>query len=119
MMTLVILALVVGVVVGPLWWAKWAERRADRAQAVVALIEDGVNRALGGESLVEVRAASGRPWRAGQVVLSIPADWSCLVEPVWKASLARLPRGWDLLVEPGPRARLHSAVCDEHLGLAA
>ena len=93
-----VLAFVCALVVGPLAWRTVHDRRQARALAVSADIRHVVDRELGGESLISLHVEPSTLWRAGQVVLSIPADWRWLMKPTWDRVLAALPTGYALVV---------------------
>ena len=95
-------AFVGALVLAPLAWRVWQDRRDERALAVRAAIHAAVVRALGGESFVAVNVRPGTLWRPGRVELSAPIDWRFLLEPAWSAVLPRVPRDWELVVTPLP-----------------
>jgi uncharacterized iron-regulated membrane protein len=86
------------IVMAPFAWLTWRERVQARALRVRAEINGAVNAALGGESFVGVDIEPSMPWRAGRVVVSVPSDWSRVLEPLWIAVLARLPRRYELVM---------------------
>jgi len=88
-------------VLGPLAWRVWQDRRTERALAVRPQVHATVVRALGGESFVAVNV---RPalWGAGRIELSAPSDWRYLLEPAWSAAMAHAPADWELVVKPLP-----------------
>ncbi|HEU5193606.1 MAG TPA: hypothetical protein VFW70_02610 [Methylomirabilota bacterium] len=95
-------AFVGALVLAPLAWRVWQDRRDERALAVRAAIHAAVVRALGGESFVAVNVRPGTLWRPGRVELSAPTDWRFLLEPAWSAVLPRVPDDWELVVTPLP-----------------
>jgi hypothetical protein len=94
-----VFAFVCALVLGPLAWRAVHDRRQSRAMVVSADIRHVVDRELGGESLISVRAEPSTLWRSGKVVLSIPADWRWLMKPTWDRVLAALPAGYELVVQ--------------------
>ena len=94
-------AFVGALVLAPLAWRLWQDRRTERALAVRALIHATVVRALGGESFVAVNV---RPalWGPGRIELSAPSDWRFLLEPAWSAVMEQAPAEWELIVKPLP-----------------
>jgi len=100
MVPAILAAVVVGaLVVAPLAWRVWEDRRAERALAVRAVIHSAVVRALGGESFVAVNVRPGL-WGPGRIELSAPSDWQYLLEPAWGAVLRHAPADWELVVRP-------------------
>jgi hypothetical protein len=89
-------------VVAPLAWRVWQDRREERALAVRATAHAAMVRALGGESFVAVNVQPGAPWRAGRIELSAPSDWRFLLEPAWSAVMRQVPGDWELIVKPLP-----------------
>ena len=85
-------------VILPLVWRVWADRRRARALVLEADIRAAAHRALGGESLLSVQVTPGRPWRPGQVTLTTPGGWGWLVEAAWEAVMDRVPDGWEVVV---------------------
>jgi hypothetical protein len=95
-------AFVGALVVAPIAWRVWQDRRDEHALAVRAVIHAAVVRALGGESFVAVQVRPGTPWRPGRVELSAPSDWRFLLEPAWSAVMRQVPPDWELIVKPLP-----------------
>ena len=103
MMSAILGAAFVGaLVLAPLAWRVWQDRRDERALAVRASIHAAVVRALGGESFVAVNVRPAAPWRPARIELSAPSDWRFLLEPAWSAVMARMPGDWELIVKPLP-----------------
>lgn len=96
-------AFVAALVLAPLAWRVWQDRRTERALAVRAQIHAAVVHALGGESFVAVNV---RPalWGPGRIELSAPSDWRFLLEPAWSAVMEQAPADWELIVRPLPAA---------------
>lgn len=105
---LVVLTTLGVVLVGPLGWVLWRDRREGRALALRADIQHAVRRALKGDSLVSVEVTPTTPWRAGRVLLSAPADWAWLLAPLLNTVLGRVPPGYEVVVRPGRRPALGS-----------
>jgi len=101
MLSAFVSAFIIGsLVVVPLGWRVWQDRRVERALTIRAHVHAAVVRALGGESLVAVNVEAPLPWRPGRVVLTAPADWGFLLEPAWAAVVRRVPAGYELVVKP-------------------
>jgi hypothetical protein len=96
------LGLVCLLVFGPIVWRVVRDRQAQRALAVAADIRHVVNEALDGESLVSVAVEPATAWGLGRVVLSVPADWSWLLDRAWVDVLTHLPSGYELVVQLRP-----------------
>lgn len=96
-------AFTVALIVAPLAWRVWQDRRTERALAIRARIHATVVRALGGESFVAVNVRPGL-WGRGRIELSAPSDWRYLLEPAWSAVMEQAPADWDLVVKPLPAA---------------
>jgi len=102
-------------IVGPLGWRRWQDRRRARELLIRADIQHTVDRALGGESFVTVEVESRAPWRRGRVVLAVPAFYEWLVERAWRPVIERVPPGYELVVrssrfEQPPMGARHDAV---------
>jgi hypothetical protein len=96
-------ALFIGsVVLGPLAWRLYQDRRVERALTVRATVHAALIRALGGESVVAVSVEPPAPWHAGRVVLTAPSDWAFLLARAWPAVAGRVPAGYELVVKPIP-----------------
>jgi hypothetical protein len=95
-----ILALIFGMapVMLALVWRNAIERRRDRADAVTATARAAVAHALGGESLVAVRAEAPMPWARGRVHLSAPDGYRELVDETCLDVAQRLPIAYDLVI---------------------
>jgi hypothetical protein len=94
------IAVVGGMIVGPLVWRVHRDHVNERAQAVRAQAHAALFRALGGESLVSVQVEAPWLWRAGRVVLSAPSDWASLLEPAWANVVEHVPAGYELVLKP-------------------
>jgi hypothetical protein len=92
----------VALVVGPLAWRVWYDRRVERALTIRAHMHAAVVRALGGESFVSINVRPPAVWRRGRVELSAPSDWRFLLEPAWSAVMSRVPDDYELVVRPLP-----------------
>ena len=106
-------------VVAPLAWREWRDRRAARGLVVRADVQAVVNRRLHGESFVSVQVAPATRWRAGRVALSAPAGWEWLVDQVWMPVLKGMPENYELVVKPGRRPVSAGAAAAEALKPAA
>ncbi|HEY2996783.1 MAG TPA: hypothetical protein VGM22_28535 [Methylomirabilota bacterium] len=93
-------ALVGALVVAPLGWRVWQDRRTERALAVRAVVHAALVRALGGESLVAVTVRPPAPGRPGRVELTAPSDWRFLLESAWSAVMPHVPDDYELVVRP-------------------
>ena len=71
--------LLVGLVVGPLLWRVWDDRRKDNALRVRADLHMVLFRALQGDSFVSIDALPPTLWRPGRVVLNAPSDWQSVL----------------------------------------
>ncbi len=94
------LTVLAAVVLAPLGWGVWHDRRETRALAVRADIQSTVDHTLHGQSLVSVWVTAGALGRAGRVEISVPSGWEPLLTEVWPAVLARVPRGYELVIRP-------------------
>ena len=97
---MIVLTLISGLVLAPVAWGAWRDRRVARALAVRAEIQAVANRALGGESLLSVEVTPATFWRAGRVLLSAPTGYGWLLEAVWKSVLKHVPPDHELVVKP-------------------
>ena len=97
-----VFGLVCLLVFGPIAWRVVRDRQEQRALAVAADIRHVINEALDGESLVSVEVEPSTAWGAGRVVLSVPADWSWLLDRAWVDVLTHLPSGYELVVQLRP-----------------
>lgn len=100
MEAVVALIFIASLLVGPAVWSVWRDRSRERGLIVRAEIQNVVDRALGGESLVAVEVVPAHRWRNGRVIVSAPADWRWLIDAVWTRVLDRLPSNYELVV-PG------------------
>jgi hypothetical protein len=119
MEALVGIVLIGSVMFGPLALRILAERRADRALRLRAVIHAAAIGVLHGESFLTVHVTPPTPWRAGRVSLSAPADWECLVERVWPQVLALVPADYELVVKGARRPAPALAAHPVALGRAA
>ena len=91
-------ALIGGLVVGPLAWRIWEDRRTERALCVRAWAHASIVRALGGESLVSINVRPPAPWHPGRIELSAPRDWQFLLESAAAALVRRVPADYELVL---------------------
>ena len=108
----------IGLAVTPLVWRVWQDRRTEAALQIQAEVQAAANRALGGESLLTVAVTAPSLRRAGQVRLSAPAGWECLIEAVWPRVMKKLPDHYELVVESHGLA-MRGAARNEHAVRAA
>jgi len=92
--------LLVGVVVGPLLWRVWDDRRKDNALRVRADLHMILFRALQGDSFVSIDALPPTLWRPGRVVLNAPSDWQSVLQTAWRAIADHVPAGWGVVIRP-------------------
>jgi hypothetical protein len=116
--TLGALGFVGALVVAPLAWREWRDRREAQGLRLQADVREAVNRRLEGESLVSVRVRPGALWRPGRVELSTPSGWEWLVEQVWLPVVARIPPDYELVVRPA-RPRVPARAADPEWRRAA
>jgi len=90
--------LVVGLVVGPLLWRVWDDRRKEDALRVRAELHMVLFRALQGDSFVALDALPPTFWRPGRVVLSAPSDWQSVLQTAWRAVADHVPAGWEVVI---------------------
>jgi hypothetical protein len=109
MLDLAAITVVLAAFVGPLVYMRWADRQDERATAVVADVRSVANRVLGGESVLAVNAVGARPWRHGQVHLSVPHGDQWLLDEVCGPVLRRVPTDFDLVVSGGEGEPAHAA----------
>jgi hypothetical protein len=102
-MEAVIAALVTALLLlGPLGWRVWADRKRAEADLVAAEVRAATRRRLRGDSYLAVRVTPPGLARAGRVVLSTPAGHGWLVERVWSAVAERVPAGYELVIHATP-----------------
>ena len=92
--------LIVGLVVGPLLWRVWDDRRVENALRVRADLHMVLFRALQGDSFVTIDALPPTLWRPGRVVLNAPGDWQPVLESAWRAISDHVPAGWEVVIRP-------------------
>ena len=102
MATMIVMALVILLFVGPLIWRVRRDRLEDRALALQADLQAAVNHHLGGESFVAVRVAAGAQRGTGTVEIFVPAGCESLLEEVWPVVLKGVPAGYALVFRPTP-----------------
>jgi hypothetical protein len=90
--------LVLAMVVAPLVFAVWSDRRRERADVVAAAVRSAVRQRLGGEAYVTVEVKTPGLATRGRVVLEAPAGYGWMLERVWTAVAPRVPAGYDLVV---------------------
>lgn len=90
-------------VLGPLAWRVWRDRREEQALEVRAGIAAAVRQALDGDSLVSVQVVPPRALRSGRVILSVPGGWEWLIQEAWPRVVRRVPHDYELVVRTGER----------------
>ena len=96
---MVAFVLCAAVIVGPLAWRIWTDRREARALELRADISATVNRRLEGESLVSVQVVPATPWRPGRVMLSAPHGYEALIDYVSAPVLRKVPEDYELVLK--------------------
>jgi len=99
-----VVTLISALVLGPLVWGAWRDRRLARALAVRAEIQAVANRVLGGESFLTVEVTPATLWHQGRILLSAPTGYGWLLETVWNPVLKHVPAGYELVVKPADSA---------------
>jgi hypothetical protein len=107
MPTLIVMALLTLLFVGPLLWRARRDMLEDRALELQADIQAAVNHHLGGESLLAVRVVAGIQRGTGTVEIFVPAGWESDLENVWPVVLKRVPAGYALVFRPSPATARH------------
>jgi hypothetical protein len=79
-------------------WRNAIDRRRDIAETVTATARAAVTHALGGESLVTVRAEAPLPWSRGRIHLSAPDGCRQLVDEACLDVAQRVPLAYDLVI---------------------
>jgi len=97
--------LLAGLVVGPLLWRVWDDRRSEDALRVRADLHMVLFRALQGDSFVAVDALPPTLFRPGRVVLTAPSDWQSVLQTAWRAVADRVPAGWEVVIRPTQAVR--------------
>ena len=104
MLSVIVPVVLIGtLVLGPIVWRVWRDRREEQALDVRAEIAAAVRQALDGESLVSVQVEPPRPLRSGRVILSVPGGWEWLIREAWARVVAHVPRDYELVVRAGER----------------
>jgi len=101
--------LVVLLVLGPLVWRNWMDRRGAAALSVHARIRASVCRLFRGEPLLSIHVRPALPWRTGRVILSTPAGWEWVIEAAWNTLIAEVPPGYELVIKPAATRRSRTA----------
>ena len=96
---MVAFVLCAAVIVGPLAWRIWSDRREAKALELRADISATVNRRLDGESLVSVQVVPALPWRSGRVMLSAPHGYETLIDDVSAPVLRQVPEDYELVLK--------------------
>ena len=104
MLSVIVPVVLIGtLVLGPIAWRVWRDRREEQALEVRAGVAAAVRQALGGDSLVAVQVEPPRPLRSGRVILSVPGGWEWLIREAWPRVVAHVPRDYELVVRAGAR----------------
>lgn len=105
MLSAIVPVVLLGVLVlGPIGWRVWRDRREERALAVRADVAAAMRQALDGDSLVSVQVEPPRALRRGRVILSVPGGWEWLIREAWTRVVPHVPRDYDLVVRAGARS---------------
>ena len=96
---MVAIVLCAAVIVGPLVWRIWMDRRQAKAMLLRADINATVNRRLEGESMVFVQVIPPAPWRTGRVMLSAPNGYESLIDDVSAPVLRKVPEDYELVLK--------------------
>ena len=107
MTTLIVMALLTVLFIGPLLWRARRDMLEDRALELQADIQAAVNHHLGGDSLVAVRVVAGVQRGTGTVEIFVPAGWESDLQDVWPVVLKRVPAGYALVFRPSPATARH------------
>ena len=99
MMATIAVVLIGLLVLGPLGWRVWWDRKRAGADRIKAEIGGAVNRRLHGESFLSVLVTPRFLGRSGRIVLSVPSGHEWLIEASWRDVMGRVPRGYDLVVK--------------------
>ena len=91
-------ALILGLVFGLLAWRVIRDRAEDRALAVRADVQNAVNRALDGESMLAVRVEPASVFHPGRVVLVTPTGYEWLVHEAWNPVIAHAPKDYEVVL---------------------
>ena len=100
---LIPVVLIGALVLGPLAWRVWRDRREGQALEVRAAIAAAVRQALHGDSLISVQVTPRRPFQSGRVILAVPGGWEWLIHEAWPRVIARVPHDYELVVRARDR----------------
>ncbi|HEY7518932.1 MAG TPA: hypothetical protein VIE36_11630 [Methylomirabilota bacterium] len=95
---LIVPALILGLVFGLLAWRVIRDRAEDRALAVRADVQNAVDRALDGESLLAVQVEPASMFHPGRVVLVTPTGYEWLVHEAWNPVIAHAPKDYEVVL---------------------
>ena len=95
---LLVPALVVGLVIALLVWRVLRDRALERALTVRAELQNAVNRALEGESLLAIQVESASAFHPGRVVLNTPAGYEWLVHEAWNPVISHAPSDYEVVL---------------------
>ena len=91
-------ALILGLVFGLLAWRVVRDRAQERALALRAEVQNAVNRALDGESLLAVQVEPASAFHPGRVVLITPTGYEWLVHEAWNPVISHAPRDYEVVL---------------------
>jgi hypothetical protein len=91
-------ALILGLVCGLLAWRVVRDRAQERALAVRAEVQNAVNRALEGESLLAVQVEPPSAFHPGRVVLMTPTGYEWLVQEAWNPVISHAPKDYEVVL---------------------
>lgn len=86
------------VMVGPIVWQVFRDRRDDKALQLQAQLQWKANQRLGGETFLVVTVQQPLAGKGGRVVLTVPAGWHWLVQEAWNEIRRATPPGYDIVV---------------------
>ena len=91
-------ALLVALVFGLLAWRLARDRALDRALTVRAEVQNAVDRALEGESLLAVQVEPASAFHPGRVVLTTPSGYEWLVHEAWTPVISHVPKNYEVVL---------------------
>ena len=91
-------ALIGGLVLALLAWRVVRDRALERALTVRAEVQNAVDRALDGESLLAVQVRPASAFHPGRVVLTTPTGYEWLVHEAWNPVIAHAPKDYEVVL---------------------
>jgi hypothetical protein len=91
-------ALLLGLVFALLGWRVMRDRAVERALTVRAEVQNAVDRALDGESLLAVQVEPASAFHPGRVVLSTPTGYEWLVHEAWSPVISHAPKDYEVVL---------------------